>query len=287
MRLNWRIKSKDKGKLVREYLLHDRAFSNRLLKDVKMYGHILVDGEAVTVKYPLKKNDRLCVHLPEENNHKKIKPVKMDLNVVYEDDFLLIINKPRGLAVLPNMNDSITLANGLVEYFKKNDIKSSIHIVTRLDKWTSGLVLIAKNRYSHHLLTQQNIHREYRAIVEGHLRQKKGVIDLPIARNLPSIIERKVDQNGKRAITHYQVIKEMDNRSFISVRLETGRTHQIRVHFSHIGHPLVGDDLYCSNQILIEGQALHARSIQLMHPINQTRIHCVASYPEVFIDLVY
>ncbi|SEP84779.1 RluA family pseudouridine synthase [Piscibacillus halophilus] len=287
MRLNWRIKSKDEGKLVREYLLHDRAFSNRLLKDVKMYGHILVDGEAVTVKYPLKKNDRLCVHLPEENNHKKIKPVKMDLNVVYEDDFLLIINKPRGLAVLPNMNDSITLANGLVEYFKKNDIKSSIHIVTRLDKWTSGLVLIAKNRYSHHLLTQQNIHREYRAIVEGHLRQKKGVIDLPIARNLPSIIERKVDQNGKRAITHYQVIKEMDNRSFISVRLETGRTHQIRVHFSHIGHPLVGDDLYCSNQILIEGQALHARSIQLMHPINQTRIHCVASYPEVFIDLVY
>ncbi|WP_054754245.1 RluA family pseudouridine synthase [Piscibacillus salipiscarius] len=240
MMLKWKITSSDEHKLVRDYLLHDRAFSNRLLKELKKSGKILVEGEPVTVRHSLRSGQILTVHMPIESVNENLKPIEMNLNIVYEDDFLLTINKPRGLSVLPNMNDEVTLANGLVDYYLQNHIKSTVHIVTRIDKWTSGLVLIAKNKYIHYLLSKQNIHREYRAIIEGKIQKEIGTIDLPIARNLPSIIERKVDVNGKRATTHFQVLKEMNDRSLIAVTLDTGRTHQIRVHFSYMGHPLIG-----------------------------------------------
>lgn len=286
MILEWKMKFKDEHKLVRDYLLHDRAFSNRLIKDIKNDGCILIDGQPVTVRHRLKKGNKLTIEFPFEQMNSNITPTELILNIVYEDEYLLVLNKPRGLSVLPNMNDQVTLANGIAHYYKARQINSTIHVVTRIDKWTSGLVLIAKNKYVHHLLANQNIHREYRAVVEGKLEKTKGVIEQPISRNLPSIIERKVDPNGKRAITHFHVMKEMNNRSLVGVKLETGRTHQIRVHFSHIGHPIVGDDLYGANQLEIKGQALHARTLSIKHPITDREMSLVASYPHEIKDLI-
>ncbi|MGP4074078.1 RluA family pseudouridine synthase [Piscibacillus sp. B03] len=286
MRLEWYIKSKDEHKLVRDYLLHDRAFSNRLLKELKKDGCILVDGLPATVRHRLKKGNKLTIEFPFEQMNSNITPTEVTLNIVYEDECLLVLNKPRGLSVLPNMNDQVTLANGIAHYYKARQINSTIHVVTRIDKWTSGIVLIAKNKYVHHLLANQNIHKEYRAIVEGKLAKTNGLIDKPISRNLPSIIERRVDPDGKRAITHFQVMKEMNNRSLLRVKLETGRTHQIRVHFAHIGHPIVGDDLYGANQLLIKGQALHARILSFHHPLSGRKFSFVASYPDEIQGLI-
>ncbi|GEL77143.1 RluA family pseudouridine synthase [Tenuibacillus multivorans] len=277
--MKWSIKRTESGKLVRDYLLHDRAFSNRLLKETKQNGAIHVNDQPVTVRYRLNTGNTLQIRLPAEDN--KIEPVEIPLWIVYEDDHLLVISKPRGLAVSPNMNDTVTLANGITYYYKKRNIPYTVHIVTRLDKYTSGLVVIAKHRYAHQLLAKNKIYREYRAVVKGNVKEKEGTIDLPITRDLPSIIKRKVDQQGKRAITHYQVLNEMRNNSLLKVWLETGRTHQIRVHFSHLGFPLIGDDLYGEDDSNLDGQALHCRSISLKHPIYNQMIHCVASYPEV------
>ncbi|TFB15050.1 RluA family pseudouridine synthase [Filobacillus milosensis] len=284
--MEWKIKRKDENKLVRDYLLHDRAFSNRLIKHIKREGEILVNELPVTVRHQLKAGEILKVNLPDSVSKDHLTPINIPLNIIYEDEYLIGINKPRGLAVSPNMNDKETLVNGLMYYYKQQGMNLAPHIITRLDKNTSGVVVIAKNGYVHHLLSTQKIHREYRAMVERVMNLKQSTIDLPIDRNLPSIIERKVDQNGKKAVTHYEVIQEWRNCSLLRVWLETGRTHQIRVHFSHIGHPLIGDDLYGSTFLPIQGQALHCRQVRFKHPIYENIIQCVASYPHELLMII-
>ncbi|WP_027962932.1 RluA family pseudouridine synthase [Halalkalibacillus halophilus] len=287
MKLLFRIKSQEQGQLVREYLFHVRAFSNQLLKKIKNNGKILLNGEEVTVRATLKNQDELMIKLPVEKVSPAITPVNGELNLIYEDEHILIVNKKRGLAVLPNPNDPSgkNLAAFILDYYERNQKEGAIHIVNRLDRYTSGVVMIAKHRYMHHLMQQCDVYKRYIAVVEGEMSKRSATVNYPISRNLPSIIERKIDPNGKRAITHYRLLRVIGNDSLVELILETGRTHQIRVHMASIGHPLVGDDLYGGSNKRLYGQALHCREVSFIHPVTSKLLTCFANVPEDLMNL--
>ncbi|WP_373895705.1 RluA family pseudouridine synthase [Virgibacillus natechei] len=270
--LKWTIIREHDGMSIRNYLQQIQGFSRRMLKTVKFDGgKILVNGFVQKVNFGLSAGDALHVQFPQETVGDNIKPEDMELTIVYEDAFIIVIDKPAGIPTIPSMNHaSGTIANGLLGYYKKNNIPYTVHIVTRLDVDTSGLVLIAKHRLSHSLLSVSQksgkIKRKYKAVIEGYLTKKDGTIDAPIARKENSIIERTVTETGKRAVTHYKVICELLNHSLIEIELETGRTHQIRVHFSHFARPIAGDDLYGGSTEKITRQALHCFELSVEHP---------------------
>lgn len=193
--------------------------------------------------------DIIQIDLNYDEDNSNIIPIKMNLNIIYEDDCLLILNKPKGIAVHPSIiHYDDTLSNGVKYYFDKINLHKKIRPVNRLDLETSGLIVFAKNEYVQECLIKQmsnnTFKKEYLAIAIGYFENKKGTINKPIARKEGSIIERCISPNGKQSITHYEVLKEFDNYSLVKCILETGRTHQIRVHFASIGHPLLGDGLY-------------------------------------------
>ncbi|QHE51473.1 RluA family pseudouridine synthase [Pontibacillus sp. HMF3514] len=284
--MKWIIQEEQDGMLVRDYLMSVRAFSRSLVKTVKMEGQILLNENPVTVRSYLAEGDRLEVRFPPEKRGRHLQPVHKPVEVLYEDDEAIVLNKPACLATIPSIHNlEDTLANRLMAYYDQQGIQSTAHIVTRLDRDTSGIVLVAKNRYIHSILGrgQENneIHRTYLAVVEGQLKEKEGTIRYPIGRKPGSIIERMVDlEEGKLAVTHYQVLQSIGERSLVQVRLETGRTHQIRVHFSHIGHPLLGDSMYGGKLGEIERQALHCCSISFVHPSSKETIEIEAESPE-------
>ena len=279
MELSWKISSKYDGWLVRDYLVDVRAFSDRLLKSVKRDGQMLVNGQNVTVRKTLATGDDLTIIFGKEKRGKGLKKVKMPLNIVYEDQHYMILHKPRGLAIM-NDGDRPTLVDGLLYYFDEHEIPFTVHVITRIDRYTSGLVLIAKHRYAHHLLQPEQIKREYVGLVEGMMNDNKGTINLPIARSDESIIKRIVNENGKRAVTHFEVIHQNRDYSLVRFKLETGRTHQIRVHVSHIGHPLVGDDLYGAKNTNFIGQALHCEKLTFIHPLLNKKMTFIAYLPK-------
>ncbi|MBY7143121.1 RluA family pseudouridine synthase [Virgibacillus sp. NKC19-3] len=273
--LTWIISQEHDGMLIRDYLQRIRGFSRKMIKTVKFNGgKIFVNGSIQNVRYLLSTGDALFVQFPEEKIGDNIKPEDMELTIVYEDEFIIVINKPAGIPTIPSMkHPSGTVVNGVLGYYKKNNIPYTVHIVTRLDMNTSGLVLIAKHRWSHSLLSASQksgkIYRKYKAVIEGHLMKKEGTIDAPIGRKDDSIIKRTVTETGKRAVTHYKVIRELSDHSFIEAELETGRTHQIRVHFSHFASPIAGDDLYGGSTEKIGRQALHCFEISVEHPLTK------------------
>lgn len=286
------IEKKDHGSMLRDYLYDELKFSQRLVKKVKSpLGNIRVNGEKKTVRYMFQEGDRLEIEFPPEKISDYIQPEKMALEIVFEDEYLMIVNKPTGIATVPSrLHRTGTLANAIAYYYEKRNIPFTIHIVTRLDKDTSGLVLIAKHQYSHSLLSdlqrENKIRRTYRAIVHGNLKRKKGTINSPIGRKPDSIIERMVKNDGKRAVTHYEVVQEMKRYSYVQIELETGRTHQIRVHFSSIGHPLVGDDLYGGETGTILRQALYCFEISFIHPFTKQYIQRNCNEPDDFARLL-
>lgn len=271
---------------INEILTKKLNISTRLKNKLIKNKHILLNGVFVDTRSIAHVGDIITIDLgyPEDNSN--IVPKSMKLDIVYEDEYLLAINKPAELAVHPSIlhfNDS--LANGVKYYFDTIGLKKKIRAINRIDLNTSGLVLFAKNEYVQECLIRQMnssaFEKTYLAVVLGILKNKKGIINAPIAREKNSIIERVVSEDGQNAITHYEVLQEFEGYSLVKCTLETGRTHQIRVHMSFIGHPLLGDSLYgACNQSLINRQALHSYKMSFIHPIYNKKISLEANIPK-------
>lgn len=252
--------------------LKQHYFSNRLLVKLKNKNAVFCNGKNVYMDYELHPNDKIVVCLDYAEESDNIVPTKMNLDIIAEDDCYLIINKPYGIAIHPSCRHYETsLSNGVKYYFNQIGLNKKIRPVNRLDKDTSGLVIFAKNEYVQECLIQQmtchTFQKWYIALLQGILENKQGIINASIARKENSIIERCVSEDGDTAITHYKVLKEYENYSLVEFLLETGRTHQIRVHSQYIGHPILGDTLYGKASRIIQRQALHAYKIQFMHPV--------------------
>ncbi|MBM7644044.1 23S rRNA pseudouridine1911/1915/1917 synthase [Scopulibacillus daqui] len=279
-----RITSKHDGMLLRDYLLKEQQLSRRALKAIKFNeGFLLVNGESKTVRYQLKAGDIVKIMFPPEEKSPTLFPEPIPLEIIYEDEHALVINKPADIPVIPSQKYSTgTIANGVLYHLEKQNLAYTVHTVTRLDRDTSGLLLIAKHRHAHDFFVkmqkEHHIHRRYLAVVHGIIEKDNGVIDAPIGRKEGSIIERCVCADGKTARTHYQVVKRFSDFTLAAIRLETGRTHQIRVHFSYLGHPLLGDDLYGGSTDKIKRQALHSFELSFLHPFTYQK-HCFQAKP--------
>lgn len=269
---------------LKELLKYHFQISDRLLAKLKNAQKIFINGEKVSVRASLKTGDLVEVNLDFLENNSNIVPTKMELDILFEDETMLIINKPAGVPVHPSMDHfEDSLSNGIRFYFDEIGLKRKIRPVNRLDKDTSGIVIFAKNEYVQEYLVRQmkanKFVKEYIAVCSGSFDCKVGTIDAPIARKEDSIIERCVSEAGDKAITHYEVLKSTNNYSVVKCILETGRTHQIRVHLAHIGHPLLGDTLYGTSSPLIHRQALHAYKVKFIHPISRKPIALTAKIP--------
>ena len=243
-KIEYIVKQNDNYSNINSILNSELKISTNLRLKLIKNRYIMKNGEVCDSRDSVKVGDIITIYLDYEEESENIVPTEMQLDVVYEDEWLLVVNKPAGIPVHPSMlHYENSLSNGIKYYFNSIGLKKKIRPVNRLDKNTSGLVLFAKCEYIQEKLIEQmqngEFKKEYIALVEGKLEEKSGTINLPIARKEGSIIERCIDENGKPSITHYEVLKEFDDYSLVKCRLETGRTHQIRVHMSAIGHPLL------------------------------------------------
>lgn len=283
MTLTYRVSNNNLINL-KELLKSHFQISDRLLAKLKNAQKIFINGEKVSVRASLKTGDLVEVNLDFLENNSNIVPTKMKLDILLEDEAILIVNKPAHIPVHPSMDHfEDSLSNGVRFYFDEIDLKRKIRPVNRLDKDTSGIVIFAKNEYVQECLVKQmkknTFVKEYIAVCSGSFDFKVGTIDAPIARKEDSIIERCVSEAGDKAVTHYEVLKNANNYSVVKCILETGRTHQIRVHLAHIGHPLLGDTLYGTSSPLISRQALHAYKVKFIHPISLKSIELTAKIP--------
>ncbi|EJQ48589.1 Pseudouridine synthase [Bacillus mycoides] len=251
---------------------------------------VTVNGKSVKGNYKVKENDEITVTIPEPEEL-DIQPEDMNLEVYYEDADVLVVNKPRGMVVHPAPGHTKgTLVNGLMHHCTDlSGINGVMRpgIVHRIDKDTSGLLMVAKNDMAHESLVNQlvakTVTRRYKAIVHGVIPHDKGTIDAPIGRDKKERQSMTVDENGKNAVTHFQVLERFKNFTLVECRLETGRTHQIRVHMKYIGYPLAGDPKYGPKKTLdMNGQALHAGILGFDHPRTGEYIEFEAPIPEVF-----
>ncbi len=271
--------------LLRE-ALGEWGISKRTLASVKYGGgQILVNGAEVTVRHPLEKGDAVTVIFPNEEHGKGLLAEDGNLDIIYEDDALLIVEKPPLQNTIPSREHPFgSLANIVAKHFNDHGIPSTLHIATRLDRDTSGLVCIAKNRHIHHMISMQQqekkMKRRYEALVHGVVDKDQFTITAPIGRKNSSIIEREVREDGQFAETEVRVLKRLPDYSHISLQLNTGRTHQIRVHLAHVGHPLVGDDLYGGKRELLDRQALHCTELELIHPVSGQKLFFNSSLNE-------
>lgn len=282
--LEWVIQH-EAGITIKEFL-KTQCISKAALTDIKFKGgKILVNDQEENVRYFLKRDDHLVVLFPPELPSSGLIPESIPLNIIFEDEYILIVQKNARMNTIPSREHPTgSLANALVDYYKKQGIEATTHIVTRLDRDTSGLVLIAKHRHIHHLLSEQqktgDVKRKYIAIAEGEISPLRDIINEPIGRCQDSIIKREVREDGQTAITHYQVLSQDVDYSIVELTLETGRTHQIRVHLSYKGHPLHGDDLYGGKRIDIDRQALHCFFIKFTHPVSKQTMTFTIDLPD-------
>ena len=264
----------------------------RLLEEEKIH----VNSNCEKASYKVQENDLIEI---EEVSPKEIelKAQNIPLEIIYEDSDIIVVNKPKGMVVHPaNGNPDGTLVNAIMAICKDSlsGIGGEIRpgIVHRLDKDTSGILIVAKNDQAHIKMSEQIKNREviktYLALVRGIVKENEATIDMPIARSKQDRKKMAVDKNGKKAITHFKVLKRYEDCTLLEVNIETGRTHQIRVHMAEIGHPVIGDMVYSNgkNRFKIEGQCLHAKSLDFKHPITGKKMHLEAELPEYFKEII-
>lgn len=259
------------------------GISKRALTAIKFDGgDILVNGVEQTVRYLLTIGDEVTIRFPQEQVSEGLVAEDGTLDIVYEDASILVLNKPAYQSTIPSREHPTgSVANLLRGYFEQQNLASTAHIVTRLDRDTSGLMIVAKHRHIHHLMSEQQkkgtVHREYEAIVHGVVEGQS--ITLPIGRKDTSIIEREVRADGQFAHTDVAVISCTKDYSHVRLKLHTGRTHQIRVHLSHIGHALVGDGLYDGSTEWLDRQALHCMFVAFTHPLTNEPLQLTSELP--------
>ena len=262
-----------------KFFLKEQGISKGLLAKIKFQGgKIFVNEQTENVLYLLKAKDEVRVIIPDEGSHESLLPDNTPIDIVYEDKHLLVVNKPAGIPSIPaQYHPNGTMANRVNAYYQRQGYKDQvIHVVTRLDRDTSGLMLFARHGFAHALLDKQlfkkSLHKKYQAIITGDLSTLKthDLITFPILRDSKSIIKRQIGNNGKSAETEYWLRKKDENFAWVDIQLHTGRTHQIRVHFSAIGLPLVGDELYGGKLLSsLKRQALHCGELKFIHPFTK------------------
>lgn len=269
---------------LRDFLMTDCGISRKMLTQIKQGGLILVNGEPRTVRYDISEGDDVTVHFPVEQPAETMVRSSRPLTILFEDDYLLAVDKPAGIATIPSrLHPDDTLANAVLGYYERIGLQSAIHVINRLDRDTSGVVLFAKYAYVHHRFSELqqtgDLSRTYLALVEGEVSPQ--TIDAPIGRAPDSIMERIVTAYGQHAVTHILEVEPHEAYTALTIALETGRTHQIRVHLRHIGHPLLGDTMYGGKTVL-DRHALHSASATFCHPMTGERLVIEATYPHDF-----
>lgn len=281
------IIDEDSAGLRVEQFLRRKRYSGQNLSEIKrMPKSILVNGVHYYMRQELSTGDHLQVRICETQNSEKIPPTKLPLDIVYEDEDLLVLNKPAGMPIHPSLNNyTNSIANALAYYFQSQGKPFIFRCCNRLDRDTSGLTSVSKHLVSGSILSDmtkyREVHREYLAIARGSVTPSEGTIQAPLGRKEGTIIERTVDwEHGEDAVTHYKVVKEANGHSLVSLRLETGRTHQIRIHMKYLGYPLIGDYLYNPDMEYMTRQALHSHHMEFTHPITGAHMSFTAPLPE-------
>ena len=288
--ITYTISPKDSGISILSFL-RNNGFSKHILTTMKRADHaILLNGQPTFAKTALREQDVLRILVPEETgSEESILPVKMSLDILYEDEDILVLNKPADMPVHPSAgNYENTLANGVAWYYRQQGETFVYRCINRLDRDTTGVLVLAKNPLSGALLStqmkQRRIHRTYLALTDG-IPPEKGTVCAPIARVNDSVITREVNfEQGEPAVTHYERLAVSNGYALVELHLETGRTHQIRVHMASIGHPLLGDDVYGSGKSPFNlcGQTLHAGVLGFIHPTTKEYVEYSADLPEYF-----
>ena len=281
------IIDEDSAGLRVEQFLRRKRYSGQNLSEIKrMPKSILVNGVHYYMRQELSTGDHLQVRICETQNSEKIPPTKLPLDIIYEDEDLLVLNKPAGMPIHPSLNNyTNSMANALAYYFQSQGKPFIFRCCNRLDRDTSGLTIVSKHLVSGSILSDmtkyREVHREYLAIARGSVTPSEGTIQAPLGRKEGTIIERTVDrEHGEDAVTHYKVVKEANGHSLVSLRLETGRTHQIRIHMKYLGYPLIGDYLYNPDMEYMTRQALHSHHMEFTHPITGEHMSFTAPLPE-------
>ena len=291
------VSQEEKGKRLDTYIPSvdtdiTRTSAQRLIED----GNILVNGKNAKVSYKIQENDKISVEIPEPKQI-ELKAQNIPIEIIYEDSDIIVVNKPKGMVVHPaNGNPDGTLVNAIMAICKDSlsGIGGEIRpgIVHRIDKDTSGLLIVAKNDNAHVKMSEQiknhEVKKTYIALVRGVFKENEATIDMPIGRSTSDRKKMSVNKNGKNAITHIKVLKRFDKYTLLKVNIETGRTHQIRVHLSHIGYPIVGDYTYSNgkNEFDVIGQCVYAQKLEFKHPITQKDMCLEAELPQYFKDIL-
>lgn len=290
--LKYTVMDKDAGVKLDSILRSRMNLSRRIIIGLKKSNNIFINGQRSHTNTIVKDGDEVSVNLVKDESQ-DIEPEDIPIDVVYEDWDLLIINKQPGIVVHPTKgHPQGTLSNGIVYHWRKSGESNIVRLVNRLDRDTSGLIIIAKNQFAHQamakLMDAGLVEKTYTAVVHGVVEKDEGTIDLPIDRPTRESIKREVMETGIRAVTHYRTIERFNDASLLEIKLETGKTHQIRVHMTYTGHPLFGDTLYgeTDDSHLIVRQALHAVRLVFPHPRSGEKLDINAALPLDIQDLI-